>query len=118
MGAGYAYAGFYNFLSLSMTLGAIQDESLIYPEMGKEWLKIFTVSACILILRRSFGDNKYNVVKKAKAYMDGMVDGGIIASLKHFPGHGDTDVDSHHDLPQLKFSKERLDTLEMYPFDS
>src|SRR5690606_4147467 len=53
---------------------------------------------------------------KAKAYMDGMVDGGIIASLKHFPGHGDTDVDSHHDLPQLKFSKERLDSLEIFPF--
>src|SRR5690606_7804428 len=45
-----------------------------------------------------------------------MVQGGILASLKHFPGHGDTDVDSHHDLPQLKFDKQRLDSLEMYPF--
>src|SRR5690606_3051730 len=39
-----------------------------------------------------------------------------IASLKHFPGHGDTDVDSHYDLPQLNFSRERLENLEMYPF--
>ncbi|MGJ1268862.1 glycoside hydrolase family 3 protein [Sphingobacterium spiritivorum] len=114
-----------------MTLGAIQDESLIY-QMGKEVAKDFhrigmhfNFAPVVdinnnpknpVINFRSFGDNKYNVVKKAKAYMDGMVDGGIIASLKHFPGHGDTDVDSHHDLPQLKFSKERLDTLEMYPF--
>ncbi|ULT28746.1 hypothetical protein KUH03_21105 [Sphingobacterium sp. E70] len=48
--------------------------------------------------------------------MDGMVDGGILASIKHFPGHGDTDVDSHHDLPKLPFDKTRLDTLELYPF--
>ncbi len=45
-----------------------------------------------------------------------MQDGGLLVSIKHFPGHGDTDVDSHYDLPQLKFSKERLDSLEIYPF--
>lgn len=48
--------------------------------------------------------------------MRGMTEGGIIVSLKHFPGHGDTDVDSHYDLPVLNFSAERLDSLEMYPF--
>jgi beta-N-acetylhexosaminidase len=114
-----------------MTLGAIQDESLIYQmgrEVAKDFNRIgmhFNFAPVVdinnnpknpVINFRSFSDNKFNVVRKAKAYMEGMVDGGIIASLKHFPGHGDTDVDSHHDLPQLTFSKERLDTLEMYPF--
>ena len=114
-----------------MTLGAIQNEMLIY-EMGRQVARDFqrigmhfNFAPVVdinnnpknpVINFRSFGDNKYNVVRKAKAYMDGMVDGRIIASLKHFPGHGDTDVDSHHDLPQLKFSKEHLDSLEIFPF--
>ncbi|WDF68907.1 glycoside hydrolase family 3 N-terminal domain-containing protein [Sphingobacterium oryzagri] len=114
-----------------MTLGAIQNEHLIY-EMGKQIARDFqrlgmhfNFAPVVdinnnpnnpVINFRSFGDNKHNVTRKSKAYMDGMVDGGIIASLKHFPGHGDTDVDSHHDLPQLTFSKARLDTLEIYPF--
>jgi len=114
-----------------MTLGAVQDNQLIY-RMGREvaldFQRIgmhfnFAPDVDInnnpknpVIGIRSFGDNKYNVTQKAKAYMDGMVDGGILASIKHFPGHGDTDVDSHYDLPQLPFDKKRLDTLEMYPF--
>ncbi|WP_333627355.1 glycoside hydrolase family 3 N-terminal domain-containing protein [Sphingobacterium siyangense] len=114
-----------------MTLGAVQDNQLIY-RMGREvaldFHRIgmhfnFAPDVDInnnpknpVIGIRSFGDNKYNVTQKAKSYMDGMVDGGILASIKHFPGHGDTDVDSHYDLPQLPFDKKRLDTLEMYPF--
>ena len=114
-----------------MTLGAIQNDQLIY-EMGRQVAKDFhrigmhfNFAPVVdinnnpknpVINFRSFGDNKHNVTKKAKAYMDGMVDGGIIASLKHFPGHGDTDVDSHHDLPQLSFSRARLDSLEIFPF--
>jgi len=114
-----------------MTLGAVQDNQLIY-RMGREvaldFQRIgmhfnFAPDVDInnnpknpVIGIRSFGDNKYNVTQKAKAYMEGMVDGGILASIKHFPGHGDTDVDSHYDLPQLPFDKKRLDTLEMYPF--
>ncbi len=65
---------------------------------------------------RSFGDNKYNVTGKVGAYMKGLQDNRVMVSIKHFPGHGDTDVDSHYDLPQLPFSRERLDSLEMYPF--
>lgn len=114
-----------------MTLGAIQGEHLIY-EMGRQIANDFhrigmhfNFAPVVdinnnpknpVINYRSFGDNKENVSKKAAAYMNGMVDGGIIASLKHFPGHGDTDVDSHHDLPQLDFSKNRLEKLELYPF--
>jgi len=114
-----------------MTLGAIQNNQLIY-EMGRQIARDFhrigmhfNFAPVVdinnnpknpVINFRSFGDNKQNVTQKAKAYMDGMVDGGIIASLKHFPGHGDTDVDSHHDLPQLKFTRARLDSLELFPF--
>src|SRR5690606_37497258 len=65
---------------------------------------------------RSFGEDKYNVTDKGLAYMRGMMDGGILVSLKHFPGHGDTDVDSHYDLPQLTFARGRLDSMEMFPF--
>src|SRR5690606_21785358 len=65
---------------------------------------------------RSFGENKQNVTRKGLAYMRGMMDGGLVTSLKHFPGHGDTDVDSHYDLPRLNFTAGHLDSLEMYPF--
>lgn len=114
-----------------MTLGAIQDNRLLYEmgrEVAKDFLRIgmhFNFAPVVdinnnpknpVISFRSFGDNKFNVANKAKMYMQGMIDGGIIASLKHFPGHGDTDVDSHYDLPQLNFSRERLENLEMYPF--
>ncbi|MEJ5055411.1 glycoside hydrolase family 3 protein [Sphingobacterium sp. MYb382] len=114
-----------------MTLGAIQNNELIYDmgrQVAKDFERIgmhFNFAPVVdinnnpknpVINYRSFGDDKFNVATKAKAYMDGMVDGGIIASLKHFPGHGDTDVDSHHDLPQLNFSKKRLDDLEIFPF--
>lgn len=114
-----------------MTLGAIQDENLIY-QMGQEIAKDFKRLGLNInfapvvdinnnpnnpvINFRSFGENKENVTRKAGAYMKGMMDEGIIISLKHFPGHGDTDVDSHFDLPKLDFSAERLRNLEMYPF--
>lgn len=114
-----------------MTLGAIQNNNIIY-EMGRQVARDFqrigmhfNFAPVVdinnnpknpVINFRSFGDDKLKVTAKAKAYMDGMVQGGILASLKHFPGHGDTDVDSHHDLPQLKFDRKRLDSLEIYPF--
>jgi beta-N-acetylhexosaminidase len=114
-----------------MTLGAIQDNKLIY-EMGKQialdFKRLgmhvnFAPDADInnnpknpVIGIRSFGDNKYNVTAKVGAYMNGLQDNGILVSLKHFPGHGDTDVDSHFDLPQLPFDRIRLDSLELYPF--
>ena len=114
-----------------MTLGAIQDNSLI-EQMGMEVARDFKALGMHInfapdvdinnnpknpvIGFRSFGDNKYRVAEKAAAYMKGMQEQGILVSLKHFPGHGDTDVDSHYDLPQLNFDKNRLDTLEMFPF--
>ena len=65
---------------------------------------------------RSFGEDKEKVAQYGIAMMRGMRDGGVAGSAKHFPGHGDTDVDSHLGLPLLPFTAERLDTLEMYPF--
>jgi len=114
-----------------MALGAIQDNGLIY-KMGQyvayDYKRLgmqmnFAPDMDVnnnpdnpVINYRSFGDNKYNVAQKGIAYMQGMQNGGILTTAKHFPGHGDTDVDSHFDLPQLNFSKSRLDSLEEYPF--
>lgn len=114
-----------------MALGAIQDKALIYKmglAVAKDYRRIgmhMNLAPDVdinnnpknpIINYRSFGENKYNVATKAAAYMKGMQDGGLLVSIKHFPGHGDTDVDSHYDLPQLNFSKARLDSLEIYPF--
>lgn len=114
-----------------MTLGAIRNEKLLY-NMGREIAKDFRRLGLNVnfapvvdinnnprnpvINFRSFGENKGNVTRKASAYMRGMMDEHILTTLKHFPGHGDTDVDSHKDLPQLAFSRGRLDSLELFPF--
>ena len=114
-----------------MTLGAIQNDSLIY-NMGEEIARQckrmgmqinFAPDVDInnnplnpVIGTRSFGENKYNVTKKALMYMKGMQNNGVLANAKHFPGHGDTDSDSHKTLPTIKSSRARLDTLELYPF--
>ena len=114
-----------------MALGAVQNNNLIYKmglEVAKDYKRIgmhMNLAPDVdvnnnannpVINYRSFGENKYNVATKAGEYMRGMQDGGLLVSIKHFPGHGDTDVDSHYDLPQLTFTKERLDSLEIYPF--
>jgi beta-N-acetylhexosaminidase len=114
-----------------MTLGAIQDNTLIY-KMGQQVAYDFKRLGMQMnfgpdmdinnnpnnpvINYRSFGDNKYNVAAKGIAYLTGMQDAGLLTTAKHFPGHGDTNVDSHLDLPGLHLSRERLDTLEEYPF--
>ena len=114
-----------------MALGAVQNTELIYKmglEVAEDFKRIgmhMNLAPVVdvnnnaknpVINYRSFGENKYNVAQKSAAYLKGMQDGGLLVSIKHFPGHGDTDVDSHFDLPQLTFTKERLDSLEMYPF--
>ncbi|HEY0745016.1 MAG TPA: glycoside hydrolase family 3 N-terminal domain-containing protein [Chryseosolibacter sp.] len=114
-----------------MTLGAIQNDTLIY-KMGVEVARQLKRAGLHInfapvvdvnnnaenpvINFRSFGEDKYNVTRKAIAYMKGMQDNGILTSAKHFPGHGDTGTDSHHALPQITHSRQRLDTLELYPF--
>ncbi|MBQ4474926.1 MAG: serine hydrolase, partial [Bacteroidales bacterium] len=65
---------------------------------------------------RSFGENKYNVAEKGWMYAKGMQDNGVLAVGKHFPGHGDTNVDSHKALPVINHDRVRLDSIELYPF--
>ncbi len=114
-----------------MSLGAIQKDSLIY-EMGHtiadqfKRLGVHINLAPVVDINnnpenpvinfRSFGENKYNVTRKAEMFMKGLQDNGILAVAKHFPGHGDTDKDSHLVLPVLSHSRERLDTMELYPY--
>ncbi|MDO1446950.1 glycoside hydrolase family 3 N-terminal domain-containing protein [Rhodocytophaga aerolata] len=116
-----------------MTLGAIQDNQLIY-QMGSEVARQFKRIGMHVnfapvvdvnnnpnnpvISFRSFGEDKYKVAEKGYAYMKGMQDNGIIATAKHFPGHGDTDADSHYSLPVIKHDRQRLDSLELYPFQT
>lgn len=69
-----------------------------------------------VINARSFGEDKYKVSRLGIAYMRGLQDNGVMACAKHFPGHGDTDADSHKDLPVINKSLKQLDTLEFYPF--
>ncbi|MDO9374116.1 MAG: glycoside hydrolase family 3 N-terminal domain-containing protein [Ferruginibacter sp.] len=65
---------------------------------------------------RSFGEDKYKVALFGTQYMRGMQDLGVMACAKHFPGHGDVAVDSHHDLPVINKTMAQLDSLELYPF--
>jgi beta-N-acetylhexosaminidase len=114
-----------------MTLGAIHNDSLIYTfgqavafqfrRLGMQVnfapvLDINVNSQNPVINYRSFGENREKVTSKGVMYMKGMQDNGILATGKHFPGHGDTNVDSHLDLPLITHSRERLDSVELYPF--
>lgn len=115
-----------------MTMGAIQGNDELIYKMGrllaaqKRRLGVhinFAPSVDVnnnannpVINFRSFGENPQKVYEKAYAYMKGMQDGGILSSIKHFPGHGDTGVDSHHELPVIPYNRARLDSVELYPF--
>ena len=69
-----------------------------------------------VINTRSFGEDPAVVARLAAAYVRGLTEGGMIATVKHFPGHGDTDVDSHLGLPLIAHPRERLDRVELPPF--
>lgn len=114
-----------------MALGAVQEDSLV-RDLGKEIARQVKRSGLHMnfapvvdvnnnprnpvINFRSFGEDKYNVSRKAIAYMKGMQEMNVFSTAKHFPGHGDTDTDSHYALPQINHSWDRLDSLELYPF--
>jgi beta-glucosidase-like glycosyl hydrolase/CubicO group peptidase (beta-lactamase class C family) len=114
-----------------LMLGAIQDNTLIY-RMGEQIAKhcrrvgvnfnfapvadVNNNAANPVIGFRSFGEDPYNVAAKAYQYMLGMQDNGVLASAKHFPGHGDTGTDSHYDLPVINHDLARLDSIELFPF--
>lgn len=119
------------FFPKAIQLGALPNDSLVYEmglAVGKQCKDLgiqinFAPVVDIninprnpVINSRSFGSDRDKVALYGSAYMRGMQDAGIYACAKHFPGHGDTEVDSHTDLPTLTFSRERLDTMELVPF--
>ena len=115
----------------AMTLGAVTDASLVY-QTGKcigeqhKRLGVHVDYAPVVDINnnpnnpvigfRSFGADKYRVARNGIAFMKGMQDAGIMACAKHFPGHGDVDVDSHLDLPVINKPRSELNNLELYPF--
>ena len=115
----------------AMTLGAIQDNPLIYEmtskiaedckRLGIYWdfapvVDVNTNPSNPIIGNRSFGSDINNVISKGLAYAQGLQDHGVLASMKHFPGHGDTNTDSHLDLPVVSHNLERLNSVELAPF--
>lgn len=114
-----------------MSLGAIRDNELIYrmgAEIGRQCQRLgihinFAPVSDInsnptnpVIGVRSFGSSKENVALKASAYMRGLQGTHVIATAKHFPGHGNTNVDSHHSLPTVSRSSEQMRDIDLYPF--
>lgn len=114
-----------------MQLGALSSPQLVY-EMGRivaKEMKLVKMGVNYapdvdincnpknpVINARSFGEDREKVAQYGWAYAKGMQDEGVSACAKHFPGHGDTSVDSHRGMPVLEFTRSRLDSLEMYPF--
>ena len=115
----------------NMALGAISDDSLIYA-YGRETARQcralgmqvnFAPVADVnsnprnpVIGSRSFGDDPDNVSRKVIAYSRGLEAGGVQAVAKHFPGHGDTESDSHKTLPYVGRPMKDLEQLELVPF--
>jgi beta-N-acetylhexosaminidase len=114
-----------------MAVAAFPDDSIVYEmgrEIGRQCRRMgihinFAPVADInnnpanpVINDRSWGENRDMVSRLSLAYMRGLQDEGVIACIKHFPGHGDTETDSHHDLPLIRFPYSRLDSVELYPF--
>ena len=112
-------------------LGCIENDSLIYEygrEVARQCREIgvqvnFAPVADVdnnpknpVINTRSFGALPQQVARKVIAYCRGLEDGGVLSVCKHFPGHGDTETDSHKSLPVLNFSRARLDSIELRPF--
>ena len=118
-------------LPRQMMMGAVQDPQLIYQygQTVAEQCKRIGIQVNYapvvdvnnnpdnpVINDRSFGENPRRVADWGIQYMKGMQEHGVLATAKHFPGHGDVSVDSHLDLPVINKSRKQLDTLELYPF--
>jgi beta-glucosidase-like glycosyl hydrolase/CubicO group peptidase (beta-lactamase class C family) len=115
----------------NMTLGAIADDSLVEQtgrQIGEHCKRVgvhFNFAPVVdintnpknpIIGNRSFGEDRDNVTAKGLAFMNGMQSAGVLANAKHFPGHGDTEDDSHKTLPTVSFSQKRIDSIELYPY--
>ena len=115
----------------NMTLGAIKDPLLIEKtgrHIGEHCKRLgvhFNFAPVVdintnpknpIIGNRSFGEDRDNVTEKALAFMKGMQSAGVLANAKHFPGHGDTETDSHKTLPTINFNEKHIDSIELYPY--
>lgn len=115
-----------------MTLGAMPPDSSTYfmaAEIARQCKRLgihinFAPDIDInnnalnpVINSRSFGEDKYTVTSMGLQYMNGIQHNGILATGKHFPGHGNTDTDSHLALPVINQSRAEMDTMELYPFE-
>ena len=115
----------------NMTLGALKDDGLVEQagkQIGEHCKRLgvhFNFAPVVdintnpknpIIGNRSFGEDRDEVTAKASAFMKGMQGAGVLANAKHFPGHGDTDLDSHKTLPTVSFSQQRIDSVELYPY--
>ncbi|RKN76924.1 glycoside hydrolase family 3 N-terminal domain-containing protein [Ulvibacterium marinum] len=115
----------------NMTLGAIKDSTILEKVGYRIGLHAKRLGVHInfapdidvnidpqnpIIGNRSFGEDRDNVAQKGIMFMKGMHRAGVLSSGKHFPGHGDTATDSHHALPVINVTRQRLDSVELYPF--
>ena len=115
----------------NMSLGAVTDDSIledIGSAIGDQFnrlgihmnfapvIDINTNSKNPIIGNRSFGESKINVSEKGINFTKGLQSKNILATAKHFPGHGDTFKDSHLTLPTISFDKKRIKEVELYPF--
>ena len=115
----------------NMSLGAIKNDLLIEKigsEIGNQFkrlgihmnfapvIDINTNSKNPIIGNRSYGENKINVSEKGISFTKGIQSNNVLATAKHFPGHGDTSKDSHLTLPTINFDEKRIKKVELYPF--
>jgi beta-glucosidase-like glycosyl hydrolase len=129
-GAGFRLEGATNF-PRNMAFGAAGDDRLAYEAGRITAVESRAIGVQLnfapvvdvnnnprnpVINTRSYGEDPAMVGKLAAAYVRGLQSGGMLATLKHFPGHGDTDVDSHLGLPIIKEPRETLDRVEFPPF--
>lgn len=118
-------------LPRNLTLGAVQDLSLLFHvgrEIGRQCVAVgahINLAPVVdvnsnprnpIIHMRSFGEDPLEVAKRGEKVMQGMQAEGIIACTKHFPGHGNTAVDSHLDLPRVESNRNQLQQVELLPF--
>lgn len=116
-----------------LTVGAVQNDSLAYQmgaEIARQCKRVgvhinFGPVADVninpnnpIIGNRSFGESPDNVARKSVMYALGLQDHGVLACAKHFPGHGDTDQDSHKTLPTVNHSQSELNSIDLIPFEA
>lgn len=131
-GAGYQFEGATRF-PRGMAIGATGDPQYAYDAAKFTAQEARAIGVSInfypvvdvndnpanpIINIRSFGENPQRVAEFGAAYVRGTQDAGVIATAKHFPGHGDTSVDSHLELPVLTFDRARLNQIELPPFEA